>query len=69
MSEMIRFVVGPDEQIVPDILRKLPGFEDAPTGYSPKKIMTYFAGKDGVREEKFYDDDPHLNNTIVATGI
>jgi predicted RNA-binding protein YlxR (DUF448 family) len=25
MSDMIRFVVGPDEQIVPDILRKLPG--------------------------------------------
>lgn len=54
---------------VGQILRKLPGFEDAPTGFSPKKIMNYFAAKEGVREEKFYDDDPHLNNTIVATGI
>lgn len=51
------------------ILRRIPGFEDAPDKWNPKALSTYFATKPGVVEETFYDDDPHMNNQILATGL
>lgn len=51
------------------ILRRLPGFEDAPDKWNPKALSTYFGTKPGVTQEIIYDDDPHMNNEILVNGL
>ncbi|NRP12981.1 hypothetical protein XMM379_000864 [Aliiroseovarius sp. xm-m-379] len=51
------------------IVQRLPGFEDAPTPWNPKKFSDYFATKPGVQQDIIYDDDPHLNYEILVNGL
>ncbi len=52
-----------------DVLRGIPGFEDTPRSFSPKRIMAYFDGKPGVRRSVVYDDSPANNGTIVVPPL
>jgi len=48
------------------VLSGLPGFEDAPRSFYPKRLMEYIDTKPGVVRSVFYDDSPANNGTIVA---
>ncbi len=52
-----------------DILRGLPGFEDAPKTFYPVKLMNYIDGKPGVKRSEFRDNSPANNATIVAPAL
>ena len=56
-------------QSVSVVLRQIPGFEDTPSTWGPKKIMEHFATYDGVKTETFYDDDPDRNYSILVEGL
>jgi len=49
-----------------DILAGIPGFQDVPRTFFPKKLMQYFDNKPGVVRNVIYDDSPDNNGTIVA---
>ncbi|MDA5095454.1 hypothetical protein O2N63_15300 [Aliiroseovarius sp. KMU-50] len=51
------------------IMKRLPGFEGAPDSWFPTALMDYLATKPGVKEETFYDDDPHINYEILVEGL
>lgn len=48
------------------VLRSLPGFENAPSGFSPLALMRYFDEKPGVKRSVFTDDSPANNDFIRA---
>lgn len=52
------------------ILRDLPGFENTPRTWFPKKASETFAQHPGVTTEKVYDNDPDKNTGFIkAYGI
>jgi hypothetical protein len=48
------------------ILDGVPGFEDAPNGYSPKALTKYFDGLPGVTRREFRDFDSDDNSGVIA---
>ena len=51
------------------VLRGLPGFEGAPTGFSPLALMRYFDKIPRVTREEFRDDSPDDNDFIKAPTV
>ena len=51
------------------ILKGIPGFEDIPQTYFPKRVMAYFDTKPGVVRDVVYDDSPASNKTILAPAL
>jgi hypothetical protein len=51
------------------ILRQLPGFEGAPRTFFPQRLMKYIDTLPGVKRDKFYDDSPNNNATILAPTV
>lgn len=50
------------------LLKTLPGFEDAPQSYYPRKLMDYFADKGATYDRLFeYDDDD--KSKVLATFV
>jgi len=52
-----------------DILRQLPGFQDVPRSFSPKRVMRAIAEKPGVVESVIYDDSPESNKYMLAPDV
>lgn len=53
-------------------LRKVPGFEGAPTGFSPLKLRAWFMTLPGVQSKKHMDGDPANNHNVLLrqkTGV
>lgn len=53
-------------------LRKVPGFEGAPTGFSPLKLREWFLTLPGVQSKKHMDGDPANNHNVLLrqkTGV
>ncbi len=53
-------------------LRKVPGFEGAPTGFSPLKLRQWFLTLPGVVSKKHMDGDPANNHNVLLrqkTGV
>lgn len=46
-------------------LRKVPGFEGAPTGFSPLKLRQWFLTLPGVVSKKHMDGDPANNHNVL----
>lgn len=42
------------------VLRATPGFENAPSGFSPLRLRDWFLTLPGVQSTQFQDDDPRL---------
>lgn len=51
------------------ILSGLPGFENAPSGFSPLRLMKYFDTIPGVKRRVVFDDSPDNNRTIEAPRL
>jgi hypothetical protein len=51
---------------ITSILRTLPGFEDVPQGWFPRKTMEYFATRPGVTTRRIVDDSPDDNTGMIA---
>ena len=47
------------------VLRGVPGFEGAPTGFSPTKLRNWFLTLPGVQSQKFQDGDPANNHDVL----
>lgn len=52
-----------------DVLRSIPGFEDVPRSFNPKRVMESFATKPGVKRSVVYDDSPANNGTIKVPAL
>lgn len=52
-------------QAVTAILRGVPGFENIPSTFFPKKAMQAFGALPGVTTRKVYDDDPAKDTGLV----
>ncbi|WP_323716162.1 hypothetical protein [Paracoccus aminovorans] len=53
-------------------LRRIPGFEGAPTGFSPLKLRDWFLTLPGVQSKKHMDGDPANNHNVLLrqkTGV
>ena len=48
------------------ILDGVPGFEDAPNGYSPKALTRYFDSRPGVTRREYRDFDSDDNSGVIA---
>ncbi len=48
-----------------NILRNVPGFEDAPSQYFPKRLMAYFGAKPRVETRIFRDFDSDDNSGVI----
>ena len=48
------------------ILRQVPGFENMPTSYFPRRAMDAFAELPGVRTTRIFDDDSDDNREILG---
>lgn len=46
-------------------LRRVPGFEGAPTGFSPLKLRSWFLTLPGVQSKKHVDGDPANNHNVL----
>lgn len=46
-------------------LRRVPGFEGAPTGFSPVKLRSWFLTLPGVQSKKHMDGDPANNHNVL----
>lgn len=51
------------------VVSSLPGFENAPTGFSPIALMKYFDTLPNVKREVFRDDSPANNDFIRAPAV
>ena len=47
------------------VLRQVPGFEDAPNTWFPKRTMRYFAGRPWVETRLHYDDSPDNRGDLM----
>ncbi len=47
------------------VLRRVPGFENAPTGFSPAKLRDWFITLPGVTTKKHMDGDPANNHNVL----
>ncbi len=47
------------------VLRKVPGFEGAPSGFSPLKMRNWFLTLPGVTSKKNQDGDPANNHNVL----
>lgn len=47
------------------VLRRVPGFEAAPQGFSPLKLRNWFRTLPGVTGKKHYDGDPDNNHDVL----
>ena len=47
------------------VLRKIPGFEGAPAGFSPLKLRRWFLTLPGVTSKKHMDGDPANNHDVL----
>lgn len=47
------------------VLKKVPGFEGAPGGFSPMKLRAWFMTLPGAVEKKHYDGDPADNHNVL----
>ncbi|AXC48765.1 hypothetical protein DRW48_02815 [Paracoccus suum] len=47
------------------VLRKVPGFTGAPSGFSPLKLRNWFRTLPGATEKKHYDGDPADNHDVL----
>ena len=47
------------------MLRKIPGFEGAPSGFSPLKLRSWFLTLPGVTSRKHQDGDPANNHNVL----
>ncbi|MBD9526043.1 hypothetical protein [Paracoccus sp. PAR01] len=47
------------------VLRRVPGFEGAPTGFSPLKLRRWFLTQPGVTSKKHMDGDPANNHDVL----
>lgn len=52
-----------------DVLRSIPGFQDVPQSFNPKRAMEAFAKKPGVKRSVVYDDSPANNGKIVVPPL
>lgn len=52
-----------------DVLRGIPGFQDVPRSFSPKRAMAYFDTKPGVKRSVVYDDSPANNGFIKVPPL
>ncbi|SER67561.1 hypothetical protein SAMN04490244_102121 [Tranquillimonas rosea] len=50
---------------IANILRQLPGFEDAPATFFPNRLAAYFAGRPDVQERRIGDDDADDNHGVL----
>lgn len=50
---------------VSTVLRKLPGFQDIPQTFFPKKIMSAFGDRPGVVTHTYVDDDSDDNSGVL----
>jgi len=48
------------------VLSRLPGFEDVPRSFDPRRLMKYIDTKPNVVRNVIYDDSPARNGSIVA---
>jgi hypothetical protein len=48
------------------LLKTLPGFEDAPQSYYPRKLMDYFAAKGATYDRLFEYDDDDKSKVLAA---
>ncbi|MFI0396589.1 hypothetical protein [Paracoccus jiaweipingae] len=48
-----------------DVLRRVPGFEAAPSTFSPRKLRDWFLRQPGVVSKKHYDGDPANNHDVL----
>ena len=46
-------------------LRKVPGFETVPTGFSPLKLREWFLSQPGVESRRHQDGDPANNHDVL----
>ncbi|MFV0384180.1 hypothetical protein [Paracoccus sp. (in: a-proteobacteria)] len=47
------------------VLKGVPGFEGAPTGFSPTKLRDWFLTLPGVTSQQFRDGDPANNHDVL----
>lgn len=47
------------------VLRRVPGFEGAPSGFSPLKLRNWFVTLPGVTSKKHMDGDPANNHDVL----
>lgn len=47
------------------VLRRVPGFENAPSGFSPLKLREWFVTLPGVTTKKHMDGDPANNHNVL----
>lgn len=47
------------------VLRRVPGFEGAPTGFSPNNLRSWFLTLPSVAQKKHYDGDPANNHDVL----
>ncbi len=47
------------------VLRKVPGFEGAPSGFNPVKLRNWFLTLPGVTSKKHMDGDPANNHNVL----
>jgi len=47
------------------VLRRVPGFENAPTGFAPLKLRNWFLTLPGVTSKKHMDGDPANNHDVL----
>lgn len=47
------------------VLRRIPGFEGAPSGFSPLKLRNWFLTLPGVTSKKHMDGDPANNHNVL----
>ena len=47
------------------VLRQVPGFQGAPTGFSPLKLRRWFLTLPGVTSKKHMDGDPANNHNVL----
>lgn len=47
------------------VLRRVPGFEGAPRGFSPLKLRDWFRGLPGVTSKQHRDGDPANNHDVL----
>lgn len=47
------------------VLRRIPGFEGAPSGFSPLKLRNWFVTLPGVTSRKHMDGDPANNHDVL----
>ncbi|MFT4014850.1 MAG: hypothetical protein QM682_15955 [Paracoccus sp. (in: a-proteobacteria)] len=48
-----------------EALRRVPGFQGAPTGFSPLKLRSWFLTLPGVTSKKHMDGDPDNNHNVL----